>query len=268
MASKQSSAPSKKDLPVIVPFSDQLCALASITHIRDYSPTVSRKSFPDQEKHLRLLDAIALLLVTEEKSDVAAVMFAQTPTQVTFYFSKNRPCTKRELDYVDGILRLAFEMTDVQACSLELLNRVIPMCRSKIVSRLKRLLCCLPLPLHILDDVDGAFHDHLVAKMPHLFPTTGPASMSRGILVKYIAQLRKIDANKCTVQDLGRLIRFASAFGSYKPLKVLIRDDVIVRRLRKLGNYYCGTKFIAKTVSRLQYGAQHYGVGNVVFQEV
>lgn len=268
MAPRQLSDPSKKEPVTIVPFNEQLSALSSITHIRDYSPTVCRKPFPDQAKHLRLLDAIALLLVTEEKSDVGAVMFEQTPTQVIFYFCKNRPCTKRELDYVDGIRRLAFEITDVQECSLQLLNRVIPMCRSKIVSRLKRLLCCIPLPLHIFDDMDGAFHEHLIAKMPHLFKNPGPASVSCGILVNYIAQLRKIDANKCTDQVLGRLIRFASAFGSYKSLKVLIRDDVIVWRLRKLGNYYCGTKSIAKAVARLQYGAQHYGVGNVIFQEV
>lgn len=257
----------KDPLPT-VPFTDQLFALANITHIRDYYPTVSHKSVPDQEKHLRLLDGIALLLVTEAKSDVAAVMFEQTPSQVTFYYAKNRPCTAKERDYLDDLFRLSFSVTDMQECSLRLLNHVIPMCRNKILLRLGRLRRSLPDPLHVFDDIHGEFHEYLVAKMPHLFPTPGPPSVSRAILVNYMGQLRKADPVKCSDKDLGRLIRFASAFGSYKPLKDLIRDDVIVRRLRKLGNYYGAAKGIANTVARLRSGNQQYNADNVFLREV
>lgn len=260
--------PSTKDPLPTVPFTEQLFALANITHIRDYYPTVSHKSVPDQEKHLRLLDGIALLLVTEAKSDVAAVMFEQTPSQITFSYAKNRPCTAKERDYLDELFRLSFSDTDMQGCSLKLLDHVIPNCRNKIVVRLGRLRRSIPDPLHIFDDIDGKFHEHLVAKMPHIFPTPGSPSVSRAILLNYLWQVRKDDSAKCSDTALSRLIRFASAFGSYKPLKDLIRDDVIVRRLRKLGDYYGAAKGIANNVARLYRVNQQYNADNVFLREV
>lgn len=219
--------------PTSISFTEQLCDLASITHGRDYAPTVSYNPVPNQEKHLRLLDSIALLLATEEKSDVIAGMLEQTPAQMIFCCCRDRPCTAREREYVDGLLRLAVTVTDVQDCSLQLLHRAIPICRGKILIRLKRLQYCIPVPLFVFDDVNGSFHHRLIAKMPHLFPNTGPTSLSRNTLLNYIAQLGITDVNNSADKGFGRLIRFACVIGSYQHLKDLIRDDTIVGRLGK-----------------------------------
>lgn len=117
----QRSAMSTRNEPII-PFADQLCFLANITHVRDCSPTMARKSLPDQEKHL---DSIPILLVTEEKSDIAAVIFEQTAHEVIFYYSKNRPSTFQERDYLDQLRQIALTVADINQCAMQLLNRVI-----------------------------------------------------------------------------------------------------------------------------------------------
>lgn len=252
-----------------VPFANQLCTLANITHVRDYFPTVARKSLPDQEKHLRLLDAIALLLVTEAKSDVAAVMFEQTAHEVIFYYSKNRPSTSLERQYLEQVRQIALTVPDINECAMQLLDRVIPMCRKKIVSRLQRLSrCIVRSELVVSDDTSGTFRSHLVERMPHLFPETGGLSCKH-IVLSYLSQVHSIDHAKCSEITLRKLIRFAFAIGSYKPFGDLIHNETVVSRLRKIGNYFGATMGIAKTVSRLQQQNRgRYTTDNVTFLEV
>jgi hypothetical protein len=58
-----------------IQFDDELIyALSSIRYVREHAPALPELT-NDQRKHLSLVDGIALLLVTEDKSDVAAVSF-------------------------------------------------------------------------------------------------------------------------------------------------------------------------------------------------
>jgi hypothetical protein len=61
-------------------------------------------------KHLILLDLLALLLVTEPKSDVAVTMLVIHPAPI-FYYSKNRPLTEDENRYVHKLFTLARHLT-------------------------------------------------------------------------------------------------------------------------------------------------------------
>src|SRR5947207_4566295 len=79
---------------------DLVYALSCIRYIREHAHTESVLT-DIQRKHLYLLDGIALLLVTGDKSDVAAaVSFVQNPTSIDFYYAKIRPCTVLETEYV------------------------------------------------------------------------------------------------------------------------------------------------------------------------
>src|SRR5438270_7423997 len=64
---------------------EQVFALSRIKHNRQHAPTVPPQTTGKQGKHLKLLDGIALLLVTEDTSDVAAVSFHQTSKSIDFY---------------------------------------------------------------------------------------------------------------------------------------------------------------------------------------
>lgn len=62
-----------------------------------------------EQKHLRLSDYIALLLVTKSRGDVAAVTMEHTATSLNFYFAKNRPCDFSTFSFVDRILMVLKE---------------------------------------------------------------------------------------------------------------------------------------------------------------
>jgi len=68
-------------------------------------------SCPDHAEHVKSmhlipLDLLALLLVTEPKSDVAATMLVVHPAPI-FYYSKNWPLTENKSWYVHKLFTLA-----------------------------------------------------------------------------------------------------------------------------------------------------------------
>src|SRR2546421_417069 len=88
-----------------VQFDDKLVyALSSIRHM--YAPTAPKVTDNQIRKHLSLVDGIALLLVTQENADVAAVSFLRNSTSIDFYYAKNRPCTRKETYYIESILNV------------------------------------------------------------------------------------------------------------------------------------------------------------------
>lgn len=253
--------------PPNVSFGEQLFVLATITHIREYHQTISpTTTMTEHQKHMKLLDDIALLLVTQGNSDVAAVMFEQTSHEIIFYYAKNRPSTSTERAYIEKLKEIALSLSDITECTIQLLSHVIPMCRSKILARLKKVIRCLEDRPDVSDDVDGGFREHLVLRMPHLLRT---GLSSANVLRSYIAAVLVVDITKCTNMELEKLIRFASIISSYKGLKQILSDDTTIRRLKKLGNYYTATKRIACTVDSFQRTNPSYLSSlEVVFREV
>lgn len=248
-------------------FGEQLFVLATITHVRDYRPTISPSPPTEREKHLRLLNDIALLLVTQGSSDVASVMFEQSSHEIVFYYAKNRATTNKERAYIESLRDIALSLTDINDCTTKLLARVIPVCRAKIISRLKKLIHCLPIPPSVAEEVDDdGFRAHLVMRVPLFLSRRISAT---DFIRNYFAAVRAVTISRCTDQVLERLIRFASIIGSYKPLKNLLSDDMTIRRLRKLGDYYSSTKRIARTVDSFQRTNPSYLSSLVVvFREV
>src|SRR5271156_2873240 len=107
-AAKRTAARKKKTTKVAddppATFDTELAyALSETRYIRQHAPTVPILS-DIQRKHLNLLDGIALLLVTEDRSDVAAVSFLHTSKSIEFYYAKNRPCTASETAYIESLL--------------------------------------------------------------------------------------------------------------------------------------------------------------------
>src|SRR5947207_2424071 len=102
-----SHSASSDDSNSSVHFEDKLVyTLSSIRYIREYAPTAPKVTDDQIKTHLSLLDGIPLLLVTESKADVAAVSFLRTNTSIQFYYAKNRPCTRKETDYIESSLKL------------------------------------------------------------------------------------------------------------------------------------------------------------------
>ena len=102
-----------------------------------------------KDKHLRLLDAIALLLVQKKGGDVAAVTYKFSPDSSTgaiimrFMFSKNHPCSSAEFAHINSIFDY---LKDVQAnkitggsAAADLLGIIVHNCASKVKDRFTKL---------------------------------------------------------------------------------------------------------------------------------
>jgi hypothetical protein len=77
-------------------------ALASARRIRYHAATMP-PNYAKKKSDLQLLNCIALLLVTNDNSDVAAVAMEQLPNAVTFYYSKNAPCSPTFGEYLQRL---------------------------------------------------------------------------------------------------------------------------------------------------------------------
>jgi hypothetical protein len=85
-----------------------------------------------------LLDLRALLLVTEAKLDVAAVSLSPHGP-LKFYFSKNRPLTSKETDYVRSLIAIASRTSlSVLERFDALLELVIANCEKQIIARIQK----------------------------------------------------------------------------------------------------------------------------------
>jgi hypothetical protein len=94
-----------------------------------------------QRKHLNLLDGIVLLLVTEDRSDVAAVSFLHTSKSIEFYYAKNRPCTTSETAYIESLLELVrnYDPSRKDEYTASAVDEITRMCVRKLRGRIRKL---------------------------------------------------------------------------------------------------------------------------------
>lgn len=94
----------------------------------------------EERKHLGFLDGVALLLVTEDKGDVAAPSFSQTTSTIPVFYAKKYPCNGALNNYIDGILedisKFRQSSQALLACKISL--RATKQCIKRFVTGEKR----------------------------------------------------------------------------------------------------------------------------------
>ena len=116
-------------------------ALSCVRYIREHAPAKPAEITATQRKHLNLLDGIALLLVTEDKSDVAAVSFLQNSKSINFFYAKNRPCTAPEKAYIGSLLELIrnYDPSKENQYTWDIVNKAVRTCLKKVRNRIQKL---------------------------------------------------------------------------------------------------------------------------------
>lgn len=114
--------------------------LSSVVRNREQAPTQSWVS-SQENKHLRLLDGIALLLVIQDKGDVAAVSLVQTLSCIEFYYSKNIPCTPDMTEYIESMLDIIkkYEPSQRHIWIGQIVRTAAAKCLKKIRNRIKKI---------------------------------------------------------------------------------------------------------------------------------
>lgn len=112
--------------------------LAGVKQIKDKLPAQTRPADSSERKHLSLLDHIALLLVTKSKGDVAAVMMDHTREGVTFFYSKNSPCSNDFKEYLNRLNFIIVNNPGPYRMAETIVKESLKSCREKFSDRVRK----------------------------------------------------------------------------------------------------------------------------------
>jgi hypothetical protein len=117
-------------------FVNHVHLLSTTRHIRDVIPSSPPEPEADGKKHPKLLDDIALLLVTKPKWDVCAVTMSLTNQRIEFFYAKNAPCGRDLQPYICHTKQILSAKTSMNIMSGQLLILVLQICVEKVRSRI------------------------------------------------------------------------------------------------------------------------------------
>lgn len=118
-------------------FNRQICILSLVCHVKEHASRSPTKCNSVEQKHLSLLDYIALLLVTKSHGYVAAVIMEHTVTSLNFYFAKNRHWDHLTLSFVNRILKL-LKGQPLEFIQKSMLMIVMVNCVEKVNGRIRK----------------------------------------------------------------------------------------------------------------------------------
>ncbi|RPB28679.1 hypothetical protein L211DRAFT_833665 [Terfezia boudieri ATCC MYA-4762] len=189
-----------------------------------------------KSKHLVLLDLLALLLVSEAKSDVAATML-RTNGSMKFFYSKNRPFTDSEKQYVRRLFNYASETNrSVADRYTNIMAAIVDKCQKKIQFRILKVLRRVrELPtdrgIHSEDRLPLELVEELKAKLG-----IGPEQSLRNRLISWLDYDLSRAQRLKDPEFLRHAIVRAHSIGMPSYINLLI-DQKLLRRIRKLGDY-------------------------------
>lgn len=245
-------------MPPPAPSLDEMhLALSHIAFRREYRPPSppSIPSFPDAspDNHLELLNLLSLLLVTGSAGDVAAAMFrVLSKDRLELHYAKNRPCTNKENAYIRSIFDIVSreKRRDRHLLCWDILAQVIPGCKRKIKSRMKKV--CLRLKELSPSLVTNGSASFVICEggcttetdeMLHRTLGQDTFASTRTVpqlLRQWFDHLLKKPDKGSTVWHVGSVYHTLSLafYIGHAPQMEQILDAQLLRRVRKLGDYY------------------------------
>lgn len=263
-----------------VSFAESVYALSKVIHIDKFRNDISGDLNMNQRKHLRLLDDIALWLVTESKSDVAAVSLERRSAGVRFHYAKNRPATEEDEKHIDALVELLKSPGTATERIENMLQKVMVKCRPKLLSRLRKLQVTLlqnqaaegP---YLRADRNGELHEYFEKCFDSWYdryPTAGE------FLTDFLSEIVGWEPARSTNEELFELLRMAHVTGCYmqstpsdaaassKQPEPIFIDPMLSQRMRLLGDYYGAAKRIVK---HYDFAVEHQSTDvNITFHPV
>ncbi|KAI9766957.1 MAG: hypothetical protein M1839_004665 [Geoglossum umbratile] len=254
-------------------FDDQLVYLLSnVRHIQQHVPSAVEPE-GHQKKHLNLLDGIALLLVTGDKGDVAAVSFVHTGTSIEFFYAKNRPCTPQETAYIQKLLEMtrSFKTSESGVWVSRVLELVIQTCVKKVKGRMRKITNELKkigfssslrlenlnnLPIWRETDRKGEIVEAYRRTFPSQKPEEGVSD--RDILLRYFRGLFTVSGPEGQIEGAKAAVFLSRYIGIALRTDPIIGNATIVRRIQKLGDYAGAVQTLVKMLlDPAIYGFRH-----------
>ena len=187
-------------------------------------------------KHVNLLEGLALLLVSKEKTDVAATGLLMQPGGIKVFWAKNSNtvATAAEERYITGLIaRLKQEKTE------DTLDYIIPFCHRKIVGRCRKLASLFKISpsdsnIFNLREDEPDYHSiesNLIGKN-----VIRPGRSLQDSLDEFIRDIGEVTFTT-SPNKLAQLLELAFAVTYIRPTIKRLVDRAQWNRLRKLGDY-------------------------------
>lgn len=179
--------------------SEHVLALSKLSHIHEHAPTRPASMRPEDRKHLRILDGIALMLVTESKGDVAAVTISQSTDSIQVHYAKNSASKGDLREYINSIVCHLSDNRHLPLgdLSYHLSMIIIKKCLKKVRHRAMKL-------IRSLKDVSNDKLDNEENIVQSLFPNGQLSSKDKSTLVDYVKGLDTLSTQD--VQQLSHQI--------------------------------------------------------------
>lgn len=219
------------------------------------SPPFSSDPAPvPKNKHLKLLNGVALLLVTEGTSDVAAATVtnhAKDDKIITkFYVVKNRQCTAKEHAYYQGFIKTLNDQSMGYSTRVQtLMSLILANCQEKILTRLlkiQQVLKDFKGTIKPWGEPNGMMEPDIIFFLKKVYKPSNPdASWS-----EYLEDLftKGLDPEEFTKTSDGKALWLACVFVSKPSFLSSLSSPKVVSCLRQLGDYVATLMSINKQV--------------------
>jgi hypothetical protein len=206
-------------------------------------------------KNLKLLNGIALLLVTEETSDMGAATcttHAKDGRIVTsFHVVKNRECTIQERRYYEEFIQ-CLNNADASIMGEALLKLVLDNCRAKILNRAMKLQKAVKEYQNNTSGPTWGESDDTMRKDIEMFKELYPPSILQETWSDYLDEffMKGLSPQNFQTTVSGLPLLQAYVFASTESLINSINSPILMRRLKKLGDYNASLMRIKKLAIR------------------
>jgi hypothetical protein len=232
--------------------------LGTINHRHEVS--VQPRHFDNQavRKHLRMMDLLALLLVTEENGDVASAAFCRRHDRLVIVFAKNRPCTEDELKYIRLLVCLIMTLAQpadigkatsvpIRKAMSMLLGTIFKNCKKKIRSTHNDMVKASDSLRTAVNELPLVLGQTLWSKVYRRFPEfslqwkrTDDNSGAQAFVLFWISKLKEPltkESWKFLVQAAW-LMSSTEGFVEQESLQVYINHRTVGEALRRYADYY------------------------------
>lgn len=211
-------------------------ALSKVIHIIQY-PKSRSNSAKQKTEHLRLLDAIALLLVTKAKSN-AAVSLERRTGEVVFNWAKDNAVTLEDQEHLSNLVDIATSDNPSDDRVEGVLTSVMETCRHAVFSRIENLKTAIKKNGSLLSNITNTpnqvgWRQYLDTHLAEYFDVESAVDL----VLAYFHCLPELEVDALSAAQLEILVTVASVIGSYDQIEEVLRDPTIVKRLRLVGDY-------------------------------
>ncbi|KAF3102597.1 hypothetical protein TWF594_000283 [Orbilia oligospora] len=234
-------------------------------------------SLPKKPKdtHLEILNALALIFVTAKSGDAAAVATIINPLDLELILAKNSLLTDKDREYIDELIEIVRETTrepHETQITRKVFPRILARCRGKIIARMMKVQAEIRSNLrHISQNCRNdlekfpngenyreLIQDRMLRSCLNLrgLPLDKLPPLTK-VLPQMLEGLLNFSQN-CEIKGLRTVVWVGYCLGSDTLVDLV--GPALVRRLKKLGDYYLSARLILYYANKPAYKSKIEGM--------